>query len=214
VFKELLGRLKGTIDETGKELAVSLRDIERYEETLDQIASEGGAAELAEPAEPAELAEPAAPVAPVAVVPPVAAVAPVAAPVASKAAPTKEALDEMAFIRSMTGVMAPTKIPPRPLGKAALPPEPPARAAANEPEREEPRFAEPPEVALDEPPVGVTAVPAEVRGSTSEAVASRRSEETRTAHGEGKALVCGECGAPNLPTEWYCEKCGAELSAF
>ena len=29
-----------------------------------------------------------------------------------------------------------------------------------------------------------------------------------------KTLRCTECGTVNLPTEWYCEKCGAELSAF
>ena len=29
-----------------------------------------------------------------------------------------------------------------------------------------------------------------------------------------KTLRCTECGTYNLPTEWYCEKCGAELSAF
>ena len=29
-----------------------------------------------------------------------------------------------------------------------------------------------------------------------------------------KTLRCTECGTLNLPTEWYCEKCGAELSAF
>jgi hypothetical protein len=29
-----------------------------------------------------------------------------------------------------------------------------------------------------------------------------------------KTLRCAECGTPNHPTEWYCEKCGAELSAF
>lgn len=28
-----------------------------------------------------------------------------------------------------------------------------------------------------------------------------------------KSLKCTECGTLNLPTEWYCEKCGAELSA-
>jgi hypothetical protein len=27
-----------------------------------------------------------------------------------------------------------------------------------------------------------------------------------------KSLKCRECGTMNLPTEWYCEKCGAELS--
>ncbi|UCG87421.1 MAG: hypothetical protein JSW71_02425 [Gemmatimonadota bacterium] len=29
-----------------------------------------------------------------------------------------------------------------------------------------------------------------------------------------KTLKCGECGSMNLPTEWYCERCGAELAAL
>ncbi len=29
-----------------------------------------------------------------------------------------------------------------------------------------------------------------------------------------KSLKCGECGAKNLPTEWYCERCGSELAAL
>lgn len=29
-----------------------------------------------------------------------------------------------------------------------------------------------------------------------------------------KTVKCGECGAMNLPTEWYCERCGAELAAL
>jgi hypothetical protein len=29
-----------------------------------------------------------------------------------------------------------------------------------------------------------------------------------------KTLKCGECGAFNRPTEWYCERCGAELAAL
>ena len=28
-----------------------------------------------------------------------------------------------------------------------------------------------------------------------------------------KTLKCKECGTMNLPTEWYCEGCGAELAA-
>jgi hypothetical protein len=38
-------------------------------------------------------------------------------------------------------------------------------------------------------------------------VAGDKSTATRT-------LRCGECGAMNRPTEWYCEKCGAELAAL
>jgi hypothetical protein len=29
-----------------------------------------------------------------------------------------------------------------------------------------------------------------------------------------KTLKCKECGTMNLPTEWYCESCGAELAAL
>jgi len=29
-----------------------------------------------------------------------------------------------------------------------------------------------------------------------------------------KTLKCRECGTMNLPTEWYCESCGAELAAL
>lgn len=29
-----------------------------------------------------------------------------------------------------------------------------------------------------------------------------------------KVLKCQECGTMNLPTEWYCEQCGAELAAL
>src|SRR5581483_6637642 len=31
--------------------------------------------------------------------------------------------------------------------------------------------------------------------------------------GGAKTLKCGECGTLNRPTEWYCERCGAELAA-
>lgn len=29
-----------------------------------------------------------------------------------------------------------------------------------------------------------------------------------------KSLKCQECGTLNMPTEWYCERCGAELAAM
>ncbi len=29
-----------------------------------------------------------------------------------------------------------------------------------------------------------------------------------------KTLKCSECGAANYPTEWYCERCGAELASL
>jgi hypothetical protein len=37
--------------------------------------------------------------------------------------------------------------------------------------------------------------------------------QTATAE-QPKTLKCTECGAMNYPTEWYCERCGAELAAL
>lgn len=34
------------------------------------------------------------------------------------------------------------------------------------------------------------------------------------ATGVAKTLKCGECGTLNRPTEWYCERCGAELAGL
>ena len=39
-------------------------------------------------------------------------------------------------------------------------------------------------------------------------------EQAKPTKGSAKGVKCGECGAPNLPTEWYCERCGAELAAL
>lgn len=194
VFKEINARLKGTIDETSKDLAASLRDIERYEEIIELIAAEGvPAAPVAEPAVAAQGSE-------------------------SEEAPEHtasqiDALEEMAFIRSMTGVMAPPQRPSRPVGRVAEP-EPQASPKAA-PEPAAAIVAPPAEIqvvrdqASEEPEASV-----QERGSKQVAGTVRRSEDARAAQAEGKALVCGECGAPNLPTEWYCAKCGAELSAF
>ncbi len=43
-------------------------------------------------------------------------------------------------------------------------------------------------------------------------VARARSTEPRL--DQAKTLKCPECGVPNYPTEWYCEKCGGELATM
>lgn len=48
-------------------------------------------------------------------------------------------------------------------------------------------------------------------GEASEAESSIPSAGAATAT---KTLKCGECGTLNRPTEWYCERCGAELAAL
>jgi hypothetical protein len=37
---------------------------------------------------------------------------------------------------------------------------------------------------------------------------------TQGADQQAKTLKCNECGSFNYPTEWYCERCGAELAAL
>jgi len=37
---------------------------------------------------------------------------------------------------------------------------------------------------------------------------------TSSQNEQAKTLKCNECGSLNYPTEWYCERCGAELAAL
>jgi hypothetical protein len=43
------------------------------------------------------------------------------------------------------------------------------------------------------------------------AMSSTAGERSSTSTG-ARTLKCGECGTMNRPTEWYCERCGAELA--
>jgi len=44
------------------------------------------------------------------------------------------------------------------------------------------------------------------------AAAKPKQPESRT--DQAKTLKCPECGTPNYPTEWYCERCGGELATM
>lgn len=53
------------------------------------------------------------------------------------------------------------------------------------------------------------------RSVGAEGVEADEGQKTQPTKGTAKKTVkCGECGAMNLPTEWYCERCGAELAAL
>ncbi|MBP6671457.1 MAG: hypothetical protein KA180_18525 [Gemmatimonadales bacterium] len=95
-------------------------------------------------------------------------------------------LDELAFLKSVTGNEAPAAPPP---------PAPPPRGRASG------GFTRAPEPVVPEPPP-------EPKAPAVDAAKDRSS-------GNGqKTLKCGECGTLNRPTEWYCERCGAELAAL
>lgn len=55
--------------------------------------------------------------------------------------------------------------------------------------------------------IGTDAAPAAGSASVSGSHTRQNAEQEKT-------LRCTECGTMNLPTEWYCERCGGELAAF
>ncbi len=59
------------------------------------------------------------------------------------------------------------------------------------------------------PAITTTAAP---RESSAPSAAAAAGGGGKAASGVAKTLKCGECGTLNRPTEWYCERCGAELA--
>ncbi|HEX3236060.1 MAG TPA: zinc finger Ran-binding domain-containing protein [Gemmatimonadales bacterium] len=51
-------------------------------------------------------------------------------------------------------------------------------------------------------------------GGASSAAVHQAAPGKPGAAGVAKTLKCGECGTLNRPTEWYCERCGAELAGI
>jgi hypothetical protein len=142
----------------------------------------------------------------------------------------------------ITGTPKRPEVPPAPAPSAAAPepepvaPPPAARQAPKAPPRE-------PEIIHGPPPVDELAFlksvapddekkPAPAPPAPAPAAASRRSNPGSSrssdappapaaqapgkpgAAGVAKTLKCGECGTLNRPTEWYCERCGAELAGI
>jgi hypothetical protein len=113
----------------------------------------------------------------------------------------------------------------RPSGEAARPTvAPPTRARSFETAAPlgipgadvPPRFVRPGERLGTAPPVPA---PPMVEPPAAPGIVLRDDEESPitlpdlTGGAVGRTLRCGECGAMNRPLEWYCEKCGAELTA-
>ena len=73
-----------------------------------------------------------------------------------------------------------------------------------------PRRPEQPRVAQPAPAPRAVERPAARAGTAATAPAPAGGKTG--APGVAKTLKCGECGTLNRPTEWYCERCGAELA--
>ena len=112
--------------------------------------------------------------------------------------------DELAFLKSVIDPRAeaaanaaaatPPAAPPAPpaapdQGSSSAPRVRPSAAAVSTPQEEKPIVERTPE---PEVPAFLKDVPADTV----------------------KTLRCAECGSMNYPTEWYCERCGAELTSM
>jgi hypothetical protein len=190
-FREENNSLGNALESLKKELGAALRDIERYEEILETIAEDSKAAEPEPEPEP-EAAKP-EPVKAAAPPPP----PPPAPKVEAKPEPRAEpkpqtAEDELAFLRSVTTTVGAVKSPP------------PSPQAPRRPDRP---------AGKPEPAVSIDAAPHLIQlGKSDEPVPAAAG--TSKPQAEATGIKCAECGTPNRPTEWYCEKCGAELTAF
>jgi len=118
--------------------------------------------------------------------------------------------DELEFLKSVVGPTTPVA-PAAPRVSSAKPvvPQPapaspaPARAAPPAP----PRAAEAPKAEAPKAPVAKGGTPASTSRMPSETPSALHSQIEQP-----KTLKCAECGAMNYPSEWYCERCGAELT--
>ena len=102
--------------------------------------------------------------------------------------------DELSFLRSLITPEVPSKAVPA----ATQPPPPmnPSPAAAGV--KEAAPLLDPKRGGRDTPALSMN-----VPGSEDIVIRSDK---------DGKTLKCAECGALNIPTEWYCEQCGSELA--
>jgi hypothetical protein len=91
----------------------------------------------------------------------------------------------------------------------------PATPPLGMPMAEPPRFSPPARPAVPPPPVEPDVTPMFAAGMVPEPHDDRDGPaEPEVVDAVARTVRCGECGAMNRPLEWYCEKCGAELTAM
>jgi hypothetical protein len=136
--------------------------------------------------------------------------APAAAAPPPRPAPKPQPIEEAPFVTHVADPMADPAAPPPRVPK----PEPePATAGVDELTFLKSVSDEEPRSAPRRPSGPVSAVstatapprPAEVQTATTPAAG-------KAAAAVAKTLKCADCGTLNRPTEWYCERCGAELA--
>lgn len=106
-----------------------------------------------------------------------------------------EPVDELAFLKSVTEDARGGGVSPRRASGAQYQPVEPGVPPAP-----------PPPPAPQSPPPLATRAP-RITQEADPVIAESGEEPVKT-------LKCKDCGTMNLPTEWYCENCGAELAAL
>ena len=119
-----------------------------------------------------------------------------------KEEPKKTPVDELAFLKSVTEDEKGGAPSPRRASGAQFQPVQPATQTPDSSSTPTPR---PARVST------ATPVPKPARPPMPAAAQPVEPEEEPL---PDKTLKCRECGTMNLPTEWYCEQCGAELAAL
>jgi hypothetical protein len=143
-------------------------------------------------------------------------------PVAAEPAARRESFDELAFLSSVVGKAEGGKPAPAAPPASAAPPAPAApEGPLVERRNSEPLIAAAAGAAQERPMESLLAglensKPAAGERPLAANVSSNIPIVLRTAAvtEQVKTLKCNECGAMNYPTEWYCERCGAELAAL
>jgi hypothetical protein len=135
-----------------------------------------------------------------------------AAPAVARPAPKPEVAEPPPLlVTHVADPMAdPAAPPPRSAPKPAPAPEPAAapvdeltflKSVSDEEPRTAPRRPSGPVAAVTSAPPRVSEPSVQTAPATGKAAAA-----------VAKTLKCGDCGTLNRPTEWYCERCGAELA--
>jgi hypothetical protein len=135
---------------------------------------------------------------------------PAAAP---RPAPKPEVVEQAPFVTHVADPMAdPAAPPPRTSPQPQTPQAEPAAA-----EVDELTFLK--SVSDEEPRTAPRRTASGGSSSSTATSAPPRAPEVAATPSSGKAaaavaktLKCGDCGTLNRPTEWYCERCGAELA--
>ena len=142
--------------------------------------------------------------------------APASAPPAAvpRPAPKPEVIEQAPFVTHVADPMAdPAAPPPRTAPQAPTPQPEPAASEVDEltflksVSDEEPRAAPRRTAASGSSSTATSAPPREP-----EVQAPSPASSSKAAAAVAKTLKCGDCGTLNRPTEWYCERCGAELA--